>query len=368
MKRKLHLWLGCLGLMLATMLVATAGAVADTTDKPYKVVLPATVESGPDSTITVTYTNLTSPQTMGSANLTAPVGYSLDSVTSTSQGTASVAGNVLQLRNLNLAPNKSVTTEFKARVDCKETGTLWKSEVKQANDFNGVGNEFYYTGSNLTTKTVGECRTQETCPEDVFCEEFITYRGTLEIPATVTGGAGTLVARALAQETRTIDYFLTLASKAFITSGAPDAGVLDLAFDPSVSLECAGYTSAAPVTAIATGPVGRTKSVSMIIDQQLMTGVFNKPASALEMCMAAPQPFLTDVAYGLPGTATVRGENWFKGILPDCVGSETPAPEPNTSDLPQPMPCVYERKLDSQGNGIISAEIPLTYPDPAYRP
>jgi len=364
-RKRIHPWLGCLGLMLVTMFVATTGARADTTGKPYKVILPTTVGVGPSQTITATFTNLTSPQSMGSANLTAPAGYDLTGVTTT-QGAVALSGSTVHLRSLSLAPGKSVTVTMTADVACNEAASTWTPAAKQANDFSGTGNDFFLNqgASSLSTKPTSACETSEACPEDVDCEEFLSYRGVLELPATSgAGAAGGLLRVAAVQQ---VNYQLTLASKAYFTTTLPDEGTLDFAFETRLPINCAAYEEIAPVYGIVSGPVNRTKSVSFVISASLMDA-YQRDAADLEMCFGAPQPFLTDPTKPTLSTGVVRGQTWFVGVLPDCVGDAVPASEPNTAGVPQASPCVYDRRFDLAGNGLLSVYVPFTYPDPAYR-
>src|SRR5579884_4505804 len=98
-------WLGSIGaVVISLVLVSTAGAAY----KPYAVTLaPSSVTAG-TVTITATLANESSAQQLGSANLTAPSGFTVSSASlNAGPGTATVAGNVVQLRNLALAPSHS---------------------------------------------------------------------------------------------------------------------------------------------------------------------------------------------------------------------------------------------------------------------
>jgi hypothetical protein len=69
-----------------------------------------------------------------------------------------VVGGVLQLRSLDLAPGASATITVPGRVECgsNHTSYPWTLVVKQANDFNGTGNDLAPTGPTTNTVT-GNC-------------------------------------------------------------------------------------------------------------------------------------------------------------------------------------------------------------------
>jgi hypothetical protein len=112
-----------------------------------------------DNQITLTIVNESNQARLGSANVTAPAGVAPTAATS-SVGTtpAPIVGNVIQLRNLDLGPGASVVVSISARVECGSNHApyVWTFAVKQANDFNGTGNDL--TQSGTTTNTViGNC-------------------------------------------------------------------------------------------------------------------------------------------------------------------------------------------------------------------
>ena len=128
--------------------ILLAGLASGATDtKPFT----ATVSVNPDAntanaradawagatpTITISITNDADPQTLGSANITIPAGIVPDPPLPT--------GNVIQLRNLNLAPHATTSVSLTARIPCvpDAAGYPWVAQVKQSNDFNGTGNDF----------------------------------------------------------------------------------------------------------------------------------------------------------------------------------------------------------------------------------
>ena len=94
----------------ALMLLATLAAPAMGADKPFAVVVsngdgttPSSLPAGAEGTVRVTYTNLNTQQSLGSSNLVVPSALRIVSA-SVSRGAATVAGDSVRLRNLNLAP------------------------------------------------------------------------------------------------------------------------------------------------------------------------------------------------------------------------------------------------------------------------
>jgi hypothetical protein len=148
------------GLVLVLAAILLQSSTAGTSSKPYLAgIEPSPVASGVTTTLTFTVTNKANPQTLGSLNLGAPTGFSM-SVASYSTDTGNVdsssTSTLLKLRNLNLAPNATVTVHMETTVPCASGTYTWPLKVKQSNDFNGPpGNDF--TGKQPTTIVNGSC-------------------------------------------------------------------------------------------------------------------------------------------------------------------------------------------------------------------
>jgi hypothetical protein len=154
------------GTVLAVGLVAVifiaAGSAGGTTTKPYTASFdPGPLAGGGTVHLNLAIRNLANPQTLGSANVTAPSAFTLLDA-SAPQGNAVVAsGSVLQLRNLNLAPGATLNVDITLRTSCTSGFYTWVIRVKQSNDFNGPpGNDYTLetSGSNLVTAVTGTCR------------------------------------------------------------------------------------------------------------------------------------------------------------------------------------------------------------------
>jgi hypothetical protein len=110
------------------------------------------------SFISLNLKNESNQARLGSANVTPPAGIVATTATST-VGAAAVVGGVIQLRNLDLQPGSSVSVAISARVECaaNHASYVWGFAVKQANDFNGTGNELAKVGPATANSVTGTC-------------------------------------------------------------------------------------------------------------------------------------------------------------------------------------------------------------------
>ena len=189
--------------LIVALVVPSAVFAADkqftATVSPSALVAGASYGEGARSSnfITLTIVNVSNQARLGSANVTPPAGIAATAATS-SVGTspAPVVGGVIQLRNLDLAPGASVAVSISARVECASRGAYtWAFAVKQANDFNGTGNDL--TQSGTTTNTVlGTCgitwTTQPASSEDTptIIKSEIYDSSSAPIAVTVRDSAG----------------------------------------------------------------------------------------------------------------------------------------------------------------------------------
>ena len=184
---------------ISTLLVATVLGVtvnAATTSKPYTATWlqtgspisnpPNILGISPGSqTLSLQLTNNASPQSLGSANLTVPAGYTLNDGAA-SQGTATVSGGSLLLRNLNLATGASLVVAIGITTPCLADGTpqTWGLRVKQANDFSGPpGNDFVRASGTAAPATA--------ISGTSLCQlRFANQPNTTQTNATITDGFG----------------------------------------------------------------------------------------------------------------------------------------------------------------------------------
>lgn len=145
--------------VLLGLLVAPAFAASS--KKPYAVVIaPAAVAAGSTASFTATFTNETSTQQLGSANLTVPAGFTVLAVGSPPVGTATLVGSTVQLRDLSTPPGASTSVSVSAQVPCSPVTSSWSVIAKQANNFTGdPGNDLTFDPghSSLTTSLTGRC-------------------------------------------------------------------------------------------------------------------------------------------------------------------------------------------------------------------
>jgi hypothetical protein len=157
-RRRLVLTIAAAALGLA---VLAAPAMAAT--KPFSMVVsPASVAAGQSTTFSVTLTNRTSQQQLGSANISVPSAFTAVSVADPlGAATATTNGNVVQLRNAGVAPGGSIVVSVTATVPTTcMAAYAWSVVAKQANDFNGPpGNDLTLDSatSSLTTSVAGGC-------------------------------------------------------------------------------------------------------------------------------------------------------------------------------------------------------------------
>jgi hypothetical protein len=312
----------------AALGVAVLAAPAGAANKPFSMnVSPASVPTG-SATFSVTLTNLTSPQQLGSANVTVPSALSGVSVADPAgPATATTSGNDVQLRDASIAPGDSIVLSVTANVPspCGATYT-WSVVAKQANDFNGPpGNDLTLDPSKSSLTTNVSCNGGQVtvdCRENITCTASIA-NGTTTFDVTAPANAGA------------------------------DAGLLTLTNGVGFPIDCAGYKELTASPTVIEGP-DRTKTVTATIDKSVMNQQPNNGASFLQMCFGAPYRFATRPGSTLTELDTDGNgtKDFFYGLLPDCG-----AP-----------PCVSSRKKTNAGDGVIVTQAPGGTKDPAYRP
>lgn len=155
-------------LALAALVVGLVGAAqAAPSTKKYQVTIdPVTAAAGSTANHTLTLRNdTTSSQQLGSANVSVPAGFAVNSVgTPTASGgkswSAALGTNVIELRAASqsdsLAPGQSVSTSMSVTTACNaNSGQPWGTVAKQANNFSGSGNDFKSLGDPALTVTQG---------------------------------------------------------------------------------------------------------------------------------------------------------------------------------------------------------------------
>jgi len=233
-------------------------ALADTTSKPYAVdVAPHAVPAGSTRTFTVTLTNETGTQQLGSANLTAPRGLSILGAGAPSPvGTATVVGDMVQLRDLSTPPGSSATVSIDAIVPCPAGDFTWSVVAKQANNFSGdPGNDLTFDAANsdLVTSVTGACRLAfhpDAQPADAQVDLNITSERYVPtgapVKVDVLDAAGNLITTSTAPVSLSI---LTNPGGGTLTA-SPTNAVGGVATFPSLSIDRTGlrYTLGATTT------------------------------------------------------------------------------------------------------------------------
>jgi hypothetical protein len=184
-----------LGTLAALAVVLTPIGAGGTTTKPYKAVFsPSSVNGGATNVgITLTITNLASPQSLGSVNVTTaklnPTSSSSPAFTITGASTSQPGATVdlsglptlVKLRNLNLGPGGTLTVQITVTTPCTAGDYTWGLQAKQSNDFNGQpGNDFTPTADSVlkTTVSAGGCHVA-----------FLTQPKDTQVGHTITTGA-----------------------------------------------------------------------------------------------------------------------------------------------------------------------------------
>lgn len=265
---------GALVVALAAAAIASAHCY-----KAYSVVLTSSVASN-GSTVTAKFVNEDSHQSLGSADLTAPAGYTVSSA-SVSQGSASVSGNVVELRDSNLAPGASLTATIAVSSTTCAAST-WSVVAKQTPEFQG-GPGVTFTldtaHSNLDTAACGmPCKKGATC-------------------TTNAGNANGSAQVSLSKST---------------TKGQLFESVNSSQVQPLTCEKANGsvYVSADPNTY----DLYATSNGRKLVKITITNPVVSRPLGRQQICFDAPYKFQTK-----HGTRLRRdGNGGFIGLLPDC--------------------------------------------------
>lgn len=152
-----------IGAALATTSTKNAGAQF----------LPATHAAGATETYTLHLANdASSNQTLGSANVTVPAGFTVvgSSLTNNRNWSATLNGSAIELRaetsKRALAPGQTLVVSFTATAPCTPSPQPipWQTFVKQSNNFLGSGNDFVVNPQPTVTLAGGGTPTFEFAP------------------------------------------------------------------------------------------------------------------------------------------------------------------------------------------------------------
>ena len=309
------------GGMLAAMVVV-APALAGP-GKGYTVDLGGTAVAGRTVAFTATLSVPSSQQQqLGSARLTVPANYTvLDaSVIAPATGAVSTTTDSATFEELGLQPGKSLTVQVRAMVPCADGGSQWIAVAKQANDFNGSGNDLTLNvaASDVATVVTGECTPCDDGSSADVCTD---------------------------------DQDIGAAK--FTLSGVPDpvesdGGTLQLALNAGLEVTCPNYTPATSGTVLFEFLGNRSKTALLTVPKKSV------PKGGLQFCFGSPDP--------ATGLAQFQTFDWdgngtqdpvYVKLLPDCV------------DAADPGPCVSARGKAGASPAFIEARLPQG--DPGMR-
>jgi hypothetical protein len=248
-----------LAAVLAVGLVALPAAAS--TDSKTFTATATDVFAGEDGFVTVTITNTTDPQTLGSANITLPAELNV----------GGVYPSLYELRDLNLEPGASTSIAIPVRAQCTSATATWNIQVKQSNEFNGTGNDFVQDGAT-TTDIEGNCTLEFTTQPanserdqvitgdpyyyedpDVLAEPYLSDETPLDpVTVTVVDGGGSAAVTWWADDISLALGFDASGGKATLggtTTATPSNGFAT--FAPTLDVSAAGYVLRANTTGLA---------------------------------------------------------------------------------------------------------------------
>lgn len=165
-------------------------------------VSPHNVTPSSNVSFTLTVTNKATSQTLGSCNLTAPAGFTLQSTSQPSVGSATLVGNTVQLRNLTTAPMTSRSIVIAASTPATTGTYTWGIDCRQANNFSPDQPSNTYvldaTNSNLKTTVATPLPaadlsvSQTDSPDPVVGSNTVQYTITVSNAGPATSGPITL--------------------------------------------------------------------------------------------------------------------------------------------------------------------------------
>lgn len=159
----LNLTSGRVALVTALAMAALALCFAGTANAGSRTftlgITPSSAPAGASTNFTATFRNTSDDYDLGSANLTVPPGFTLisASLVGAGPGTATVAGNTVQLRNLDIDDDGgSRSVAVRAGTSCTSSSGTWGVIARKYGDFRNKS-EFTLTGAAPTTAVLGQC-------------------------------------------------------------------------------------------------------------------------------------------------------------------------------------------------------------------
>ncbi|HMN99069.1 MAG TPA: hypothetical protein PKD59_06610 [Miltoncostaeaceae bacterium] len=305
-------------IVVMTLVGVGAALAGGSSNKPYSAFISAppsaaatttqaTTSVGGTSAVGIRLRNDTKTQRLGSANITLPAGAAVQAgsvvLVTPSGGSATVAGNVIKLRDLSVAPGDSAFVRFAAVVPCTATGSSYQFALaaKQSNDFNGTGNDLTLVTPKPVLAAIGSC---VPCPSGLCTASTSTGASTASVSGLATTG-----------------------DRIRVSLGAPDAPAVD----------CSGYTETTETVAFdltnsVGGSAGGLKTVKLQIKNPTKAANLYKicfqggdasPPVILPACKCAKNGVPTNVPCAQPAelkkgvvtltAITPAGDPWIKG-------------------------------------------------------
>ncbi len=226
-------------LLLVTAIVAAAlgPAATATPSQPFSAdVLPSCAAASSSVTFTATLRNDSSIQSLRSANITPPTGFTITAiVTPPAAGSAAILSGILQLRNLAVAPGGSASVAFQASTpgaavyswhDPAKLGA-GRIQAKPTRDFSGTEQFRFAAATSHVDVFVGTCE---------LALHFSVPPAGAQLGANVTGDALDPAGTAVAVEV--LDgpggSRVTTSTDPISLSLVPPAGVVGAALTPAV--------------------------------------------------------------------------------------------------------------------------------------
>lgn len=284
--------------------------------RPYSVVLTAGVAAN-GSTVQARFVNESTREWLDSAELTAPSGYTLSSAT-VSQGRATVARNVVYLRDLALIPGQSLTVTIQMTSSTCST-SMWTVRAKGPNRYPARPNNFTLDSAHSNLNT-GVCSAP--CPANTTCNtDAGNANGSAQVAAGKSNTAGELFESANPSNLEPL------------TCQNPDGS---------------DYASADPNTYGVFSTANRAKVVTITITNPLIS----IPLSEQQVCFDAPYQFAT-----APGAPLLPdGNGGYIGLLPNC-GPDRDSPARLPGDVSggtgTPAGPCHDRDDDSQTGSTV---------------
>jgi hypothetical protein len=235
-------------------------------------------------------------------------------------GATSVTSASAVFLNLSLAPGAQTMLTVSATVPCNSGTYQWQIAAKQANNFNGSGNNFTLepgSAGNLSGTFMGSCTQSPPCPSKTSCSASAS--------SATTGDSVTVTTSA------------PVPTGDVVVAGIDGAG-------SGVSYSCPTYTSSPDVFSFAVfdangvaQPIALT--VTVRIDKSVVAASGHPGASSWQICYASTTPFTALPPPSPP--VTIGGVVYQTGLLPDCPS-------------PLGQPCVQSRNKNNAGDEIVT--------------